>query len=76
MSSYMIPTVLLSFKDKVYRPAGYRIPLLNELYISTDGRPKLMSQLHNQPLDIRLIIREYDSSIDFRGSTLKEKTHE
>lgn len=46
------------YKGKVYRPAGFREPLIGEPYISKDGKVKvLLSELNRAPGN-RTILRE------------------
>lgn len=51
--------VLLSYGTFVYRPAGYRIPEDQELYVNRDGHIKKQLAANNRPKEARLIVREY-----------------
>ncbi len=54
----MITTVLISWLDKVYRPAGYHVPGEGEVYVSKTGKavPYVKGCITDGP---RLILREY-----------------
>lgn len=61
--------IIVIYMGKFYRPAGYRVPLTNELYISSDGKVKKVKTANiNLP---RTILRELDmrSCNDHRPST-------
>ena len=51
------------YGDKVFRPAGYRVPEWGELYIAKDGHIKQAAR--PLPKEPRLIVREFDADHDF-----------
>ncbi len=57
---------LLAYNDIVYRPAGYRVPRPDELYVAGDGHIKKAKDRF-AVMDARLIVREHDPDKDFKG---------
>lgn len=58
---------LISYGDKVYRPAGYRIPEAGEVYVGKNGHVKVcLATVALRPAAQMLILREYDADKDFK----------
>lgn len=57
--------VFLVYRECVYRPAGYRIPFPDELYVAKDGHIKRATHQDMCQGD-RLIVRPFSPSDDFK----------
>jgi hypothetical protein len=50
--------LFIVFEGKIYRPAGCRIPVTGDEYVSRDGRIKVAQKNGERPDGERLIVRE------------------
>ncbi len=65
---------LLSYGDMVYKPVGYRVPKIGELYVASTGHIKECTNLthganirSDNPMKVKLIVSEHKSGdFDFR----------
>ncbi len=69
-------TATISYKDMVYRPAGYRVPRLGELYIGSDGHIKRCSGQRPRPRLGMLIVREFNADEDFGARGAIPQAHQ
>jgi hypothetical protein len=58
------PKALIYDSGICYRPAGYRIPFPDEIYISKTG--KITKSVGRITDGVRLIVRQYDPEKDFK----------
>lgn len=66
LPSFPKDQAMITFGDKVFRCAGWRIPELGEFYLSKTGKVKIYAR---NPVFVvpRVILREWDPENDFRG---------
>ena len=54
----------ISYGELVFRPAGYRVPAIGEMYVAKNGHIKKCGIL--PPAGECLIVREFDAENDFK----------
>ena len=58
--------VMITFENRIFRCAGYRIPESGEFYLSKTGKVKVY--VKNPVFTVpRTILREWDPENDFKG---------